>query len=99
MSERVRVPVALLRRASELLLDHLESVEGDAVLVDKDYYWAIAPEQLYDAYTEPSTFTVGQLSECLENLEQVVEDPSRSTSFALVWLADLLRSAGQTVTR
>jgi hypothetical protein len=42
MSERVRVPVALLRRASELLLDHLESVEGDAVLVDKDYYWAIA---------------------------------------------------------
>jgi hypothetical protein len=99
MAERVRVPVALLRRASELLLDHLESVEGDAVLVDKDYYWAIAPEQLYDAYTEPSAFTVGQLSECLENLEQIVEDPSRSTSFALVWLADLLRSAGQTVTR
>ena len=99
MAERVRVPVALLRRASELLLDHLESVEGDALLVDKDYYWAIAPEQLYDAYTEPSTFTVGQLSECLENLEQIVEDPSRSTSFALVWLADLLRSAGQTVTR
>ncbi len=99
MAERVRVPVALLRRASELLLDHLESVEGDALLVDKDYYWAIAPEQLYDAYTEPSTFTVGQLSECLENLEQIVEDPSRSTSFALVWLADLLRSAGHTVTR
>ena len=99
MAERVRVPVALLRRVSELLLDHLESVEGDALLVDKDYYWAIAPEQLYDAYTEPSTFTVGQLSECLENLEQIVEDPSRSTSFALVWLADLLRSAGQTVTR
>lgn len=99
MSERVRVPVALLRRASELLLDHLESIEGDAVLLDKDYYWAIAPEQLYDAYAEPSAFTVGQLSECLEHLEQVAEDPSRSTSFALVWLADLLRGAGQTVIR
>lgn len=99
MSERVRVPIALLRRASELLLDHLEGVEGDAVLLDKDYYWAIAPEQLYDAYVEPSVFTVGQLSECLEHLEQLVEDPSRSTSFALVWLADLLRGAGQAVIR
>jgi len=99
MSERIRVPVALLRRASEVLLNHLESVEGDAVLVEKDYYWTIAAEQLYDAYAEPSKFTMGQLSECLENLERVVEDPSMSTSFALVWLADLLRGAGQTVAR
>ena len=99
MAEHVQVPVDLLRRATELLLDHLQSIEGDAVLVKKDYFWAIAPEQLYDVYAEPSTFTVGQLSECLEHLEQVVGDPSRSTSFALVWLADLLRSAGQTVTR
>jgi len=99
MPERIRVPVDLLRRASELLLNHLESVEGDAIMLDKDYYWTVAQEQLYDAYNEPSTFTVGQLSECLENLERLVEDPSRSTSFALVWLADLMRSAGQTVTR
>ena len=99
MADRVRVPVVLLRRASELLLDHLESVEGDAILLDKDYYWVIAAEQLYDAYTEPSTFTVGQLSECVESLERIVDDPALSTSLALVWLADLLRSIGQTVVR
>jgi hypothetical protein len=99
MADQVRVPVALLRRASEVLLDHLESVEGDVILIDKDYFWAIVPEQLYNAYAEPSTFTIGQLSECVENLERQVEDPSQSISFALVWLADLLRSAGQTVVR
>lgn len=99
MADRLRVPVALLRRASELLLDHLESVEGDAILLDRDYFWAIAPEQLYDAYTEPSTFTVGQLSDCVENLERLLDDPSLSTSFALVWLAELLRGAGQMVVR
>jgi len=99
MTERIRVPVALLRRASELLLQHLESVEGEAVLLDKDYFWEIAQEQLYDVYNEPTTFTVGQLSECLEHVEQLVEDPSRATSFALVWLAELLKSAGQTVIR
>ncbi|WHP16205.1 hypothetical protein [Cellulomonas sp. ES6] len=99
MSERVRVSVDLLRRASEILLDHLESVEGDVVLLERDLFWAIAPEQIHDAYTEPSTFTIGQLSACVENLEQIVEDPARSTSFALAWLADLLRSAGYVVTR
>lgn len=99
MSERVRVSVDLLRRASEILLDHLETVEGDAVFLERDFYWVIAPEQLYDVYTEPSTFTIGQLSECVENLEQIAEDPARSTSFALTWLADLLRGAGHVVTR
>lgn len=99
MSETIRVPVALLRRASELLLDHLQDVEGDELLLEKDYFWAIAPEQLYDPYAEPSAFTMGQLSECLENLEGIVGDPARATPYALVWLADVLRSAGQTVTR
>ena len=99
MVDRVRVPVSLLRRASELLLEHLEDVEGAAILLDKDYFWSIVPEQLYDVYTEPITFSVGQLSECVDNLERLVADPAQSTSFALVWLADLLRSAGQTVVR
>lgn len=99
MSERVRVSVDLLRRASEVLLDHLETVEGDAVFLERDFYWVIAPEQLDDVYTEPSTFTIGQLSECVENLEQIAEDPAMSTSFALTWLADLLRGAGHAVTR
>jgi hypothetical protein len=91
--------VALLRRASEPLLDHLETVGGDSILLNEDYYRAIAPDQVHDVYVEPSAFTVGLLSECLEHLEQIVEDPSRSISFGLVWLADLLRAAGQTVVR
>jgi len=99
MTEQVRIPVELLRRESQLLLDHLESADGEVVSIDKDYYWAIAPEQLYDVYNEPSELTVGQLSECLANLEGIVGDPSRSTSYGLVWLADLIRTAGQAVVR
>ncbi|NTW40619.1 MAG: hypothetical protein HGA44_12155 [Cellulomonadaceae bacterium] len=94
-----RVPVALLRRASDLLLNHLESVAGESVVVDADFFWSIGPEQTFDAFVEPSSFTVGQLSECLEHLERIVDDPSRATSFALVWLSDLLRGAGQAVIR
>jgi hypothetical protein len=61
MTEQVQIPVELLRRASQLLLDHMESTDGKIISTDKDFYWAIGPEQLNDMYSEPSEFTVGQL--------------------------------------
>ncbi|GLY33851.1 hypothetical protein [Kineosporia sp. NBRC 101731] len=94
MTEPLRVPVEVLRRASQILLDHLEGIEGEVVLLDPDFFWAISPEQVYDVFNEPSEFTVGQLTECLKHLEEIVEDPSRSLSYGLVWLADVIRAAG-----
>jgi hypothetical protein len=86
-------------RAAELLLDDLQRAEGERVSLDRDYFWTIGPEQAYDVFNEPSDFTVGQLTECLENLEAIVADPSRVNSYALVWLADLIRGGGHTVIR
>jgi hypothetical protein len=67
--------------------------------LDKDYFWSIPPAEAYDVYNEPSNLTVGQLTECLDNLKVIVEDPSRSTSFALVWLGELMRAVGQGAVR
>lgn len=97
MSDRLYVPVDVLRRAAEVLLAHVEQIEGSEVALDKDYYWAIAPEQLYDVYNNPVDLTIGQLTECLANLQTVVEEPGSSVSYALVWLADLMRAVGQSV--
>jgi hypothetical protein len=99
MTDQVRIPIEAMRRAAELLLDHLERTEGERVSLDKDHFWAISPEQAYDVFNEPSDFTVGQLTECLENLEAIIGDPSRVNSYALVWLADLMRAVGHAVVR
>ena len=99
MTEQTRVPIATLKQAAKVLLEHVEAIEGEFVSVDKDYYWAIAPEQLYDVLHEPSDLTVGQLTECLDNLNSIVADPSTATSYGLVWLADLARAVGQSVVR
>ena len=42
---------------------------------------------------------LGQLSECLEHLGQLIYDPSSALSYELVWLAELLKSIGQEVVR
>lgn len=55
-------------------------------------FWAIPAEQRFNVYAEPTEFAIGQLSECPDNLGRIV-----ATSYALVWLADLLRAAGETV--
>lgn len=99
MSDRTYVPVDVLRRAAEVLLAHVEQAEGCEVALEKDYYWAIVPEQVHDVYSKPRDFTIGQLTECLANIESMVDDPDSSVSYALVWLADVLRAVGQSLVR
>lgn len=99
MDEQVEIPVDTLRQAASILLDHLAAVEGPVVAIDKDMFWTISAEQRSNVYAEPSDFSVGQLSESLQNLGRIVEDPSIATSYALVWLADVARAAGEAVVR
>lgn len=97
MSQRIEIPVETLRRAAAILLDRLEASSGASVALDQDMFWAIPPEHRSNVYSEPTEFTVGQVTESLQSIIRIVDDPSCATSFALVWLADLLRAAGEAV--
>lgn len=97
MTQQIDIPVETLRRAAGILLDRLEAASGGSVALDKDMFWAIPSEHRSNVYSEPTEFTVGQLSESLRNVHRIVEDPDSATAFALVWLADLMRAAGETV--
>lgn len=98
MEPRLQIPVDILRQAAAILLRDLAS-EHAVVSLDSDYFWAISPEQRTNVYVEPSEFTIGQLSDCLDNLSQIVDDPALSVPHGLVWLADLLRAVGEAVER
>ena len=71
MTAYLNVPTQTLRVAFDLLMRHVEEVNGSSVLIDKDYYWAIPVNSLYDVYNEPDAFTIGQLTECLAHLEKL----------------------------
>jgi hypothetical protein len=97
MDQQIQIPVELLRRAADLLLTHLQGVEGPVVTLDKDLFWAIPAEQRNNVYAEPTDFTVGQLTESFQDIVRIVDGSSPTTSYALVWLADILRAAGEAV--
>lgn len=92
-----QIPLATLRKASEVLLQHLEELEGHEVAVDFDYFWSIPREDLYDVLKEPTELTIGQLTESVANLDSIVAEPDEAISYGLVWLADVLRAVGHSV--
>jgi hypothetical protein len=65
--EPLHVPLAELRRAFDVLLRHVEATVGDAVALDRDYFWSIPGDELYDVPNEPE-LTIGQVSEYLQDM-------------------------------
>lgn len=99
MTESDRISVHELRLMFDLLMQHLEGVVGGEIVLDKDFFWSISPDQLYDVYERPSEFSIGQLTECWSFLRGIVDEPESVTSYGLVWLAELLRAIGVSTVR
>ncbi|MFG2820253.1 hypothetical protein ACGFX4_12580 [Kitasatospora sp. NPDC048365] len=89
------VSLAELRRSFDVLLRHVEAAAGDAVALDKDYFWSVPSDELYDVAREPGDLTIGQLSESWQHLKDLLADQDRAVGHHLVWLADVLRAIGQ----
>ncbi|MGM1017310.1 MAG: hypothetical protein ACQEW8_07215 [Actinomycetota bacterium] len=97
MTEGVKIPVATMRRVAEVLLQHVEQLEGDVVEIENDYFWSVPAETQYDMTQEPRALTIGQLSESLEHVQAFEADSSSVISYGLVWLGDIMRAVGQRV--
>ncbi|MBF6296731.1 hypothetical protein IU459_04135 [Nocardia amamiensis] len=98
VGEPLCVSLDELRRAIDVLLDHVEAATaGETVALDKDYFWSIPPGELYDVYNKPADLTIGQLSECWQHLKDLLADSDGALGYHLVWLADILRAMGHEI--
>jgi hypothetical protein len=88
----------LLAVASIIVEEHLETGSEDVEL-DVDYYWHIPTAKKYDPYTTPDcgALTLGQLSDDVKELIAIANSTSEPTSYALVWLAAVVRAVGETL--
>ncbi|MFH8379907.1 hypothetical protein ACH4E7_03035 [Kitasatospora sp. NPDC018058] len=93
--EALRVSVDELRGAFDVVLRHVEAAAGDeGFTLEKDYFWAVAPDEAYDMAKAPNELTIGQASESWGHLRDVLADEDRALGHHLVWLADVLRAIG-----
>ncbi len=95
MDTNVSVDLDVLERAFPILIKHLREVTGNNVSLSSDHYWSGPAEYAHDMNVEPAELSVGQVSECMEWLTALAEDPEHALTYHLVWFADVLRAVGQ----
>lgn len=76
MAESITVTIADLRAALSRVLDATEARLGPEVSLAVDHYWHLPVEDAFDLANEPQTFTVGQVS---DDLDEAVHDDGAGT--------------------
>ncbi len=85
-----------LRVITNLIFDHIrDDLKIEEVSLDKDFYWGIPTELLYDV-EKPNDLDMGQLSDDLEFLSKI-ENKEEAVSIMFTHLAPLLRYIGEKV--
>jgi hypothetical protein len=62
--------------------------------IPKVYYWEIAEEDRYEPAKPSGDFSLGQLSEDWERIQQILQSDAPPVGYVLVWVASLLRKIG-----
>src|SRR6476659_5202373 len=86
-----------LQQITETLLTHLRSSNLDSVELGVDFYWNMPKAAKYDPYYEPTSLTVGQLSDDWAELQRILSGEREPLAHHLVWLAAILRAVGEKV--
>lgn len=94
MNYPTNISIDRVRLACQLLLDHLAQSEGKDIPIERDFFWSISDEILYDVYNEPNELTIGQVSESWGHLEDLLDGRTATPSRHLSWLADVIRALG-----
>lgn len=68
MAEPRTINIPDLRTALIRTLDLAEARLGSTVELGADYYWHLAVDDAFDVANEPTTFTVGQVSDDLQEV-------------------------------
>ena len=97
MAESNNLTVSLdeIETAVHVLVQHLKQQAAQPEISD-DYYWEISEEERYDPTKSPTDLSLGQLSEDLERIQQILRGDAPPIGYALVWVASLLRRIGST---
>lgn len=80
-----------LERISQMLFSKLKENIGNEIEVNKDFYWNISEEELYNPYDEPSNMTLGQLSDDIERINYVYKFSDEIVNYDLKRLSTIIQ--------
>jgi hypothetical protein len=94
----IEIKIAELRSAINRILNHIEYDLGMIkIALDKDHYWDMFSEDIYDLAKDPKNFGVEQLGDDWEFLSGILKDKDRAVALMLIHASPLPRRIGEQV--
>jgi hypothetical protein len=75
----MKVKISEIESVLTLLLTNLKEKVGNEITIDSDYYWENSPDEVYDPYKKPKDFTLGQLSDDMQELRRLTSSEDTIT--------------------
>lgn len=87
----MEIDIKELAQITQQLLAEFTKANGDVLPLEKDCYWEMSSNEIYNPYQEPKELTLGQLSEDWEGLKRAVASNS-IISYDLQRLGNILKA-------
>nr|WP_199158658.1 hypothetical protein [Pedobacter sp. ASV2] len=81
-----------LQKAIILLLSNFKTNIGDVIEIQNDFYWDIPSKELYNPYEEPKQLTLGQLSDDMNEVKRLTDEPSSAISYDLKRISNIIKA-------
>lgn len=95
MENNTTIKISDLKILLEVFLSKLNSLDSNqSITLDKDLYWNILDEELYDPYKDPVGLTIGSLTDDWEFLQKVMTGERDMIDYDFYKLAAILRCLG-----
>ncbi len=91
------IEIDQLRQVTNDLLDRLQREGVNRIELTIDYYWDIPADVRYDNPDPPRDLVMGQLSEDLTFVHEILNGSRPAVTYALVWIGSLFRFIGEKI--
>jgi len=101
MENNLRIKTSDLKKILHLLILKLDDLPDNdsSFILDKDLYWNIPEENLYNVYEEPNNLTIGSLAEDWNFLQDIVLNKREILDFDLNKISIILRYLSEKIIR
>lgn len=73
------------------LINKIDSINENSISLDKDLYWYINNEELYNVYEEPEKITIGSIKEDWDFLQKILTDDREVINYDFNKISNILR--------
>ncbi|MGC5743710.1 hypothetical protein [Chryseobacterium sp. NFX27] len=95
MKNNIEIQKEDLKKILFMLIDQLDNFPTDKFSLEKDLYWSIPDDKLYNAYQEPQDLTMGSLVEDWEFLQKILRKEREVLGYDFYKVSGILKSIGQ----